>query len=63
MIDHVNYTIKDQKDYSLDTIKQDKKSWIVKYDDAGNYIGDDPIWKDSEYKESEIDEEKSSEDK
>ena len=48
MIDHVNHTKHITKEKSEVPVIPEKKSLLDKYDEAGNYIGDDTNLVDSE---------------
>jgi hypothetical protein len=55
MIVHVNCTKQNQIDKSKETEIPRYKSLLDEYDDSGNYIGDDPKMMESDYQESESD--------
>ena len=48
MIDHVNHTKHVSKEKSKVPVIPEKKSFLDEYDEAGNYIKDDPNLMDSE---------------
>ena len=55
MIVHVNFTKQNQIDEAKETEIPKYKSLLDEYDDSGNYIGDDPKLMESDYQESESD--------